>query len=740
MTAAQLRSTMRVLVLAVVVVVPLVFWRGVSGSFEVVKATALWGLGGLVVAALAMYLGLNGWRAVPRQVLVATGALMAALVVVTLTSMSPIDSLVGQPDRYTGLGTYLCVIAVFIAAALAFDSRRTQLFNWICTLVALPIANYALLQVSNHDPYSWQAESFTNLWTSTFANPNVSAAFVAVVLPLVAYTMLRRDAPMWVSVLGGAAFGACTACLSVFSSFQGPVAALTTVLFLGAWAVWTHASLGDWLVAGFLAACVLIVPALTPSASLIIISAGGVAALLALRPMIARLQAPVALRAHRRGIAIGAGVGLGVLVIGGSRRALGYVEQGWTTGFLERGDFYRTASAIFRQHPVLGSGLDTFGLLFTRLRPAGHAERFEQWISTSAHSVPLGMFANGGLVLGLAYLVFVGLIARTLFRCLRATSGQDRVLVGSVGAAWLAFQVQSLVSIESLVLFSMHFITAGLIVALAIEHGVLRSTTIERSAEGLPGAAIAEVAAEVLDRPAEEAVALAVAMSQPVGVVPLGHGGGASAAYVAEPSGAWDDAPSDDVASMAEESVPVAARRVSPVVVVASVVLCFAVWWTVSARPIRAMAAADAGNRAVLAVDDELALREYSRAIELAPWVNSTRVVRSAVARIARNSDAALAGLVPVLGSVEGNPYLLEQASMVATAAGDDDMALALLEQALATNPKGPAMRERAAGYYVKAGERAEAAGDIALARTRYQRALELMPGLAAAEDALADL
>lgn len=126
MTAAQLRTTMRVLVLVTVVALPLVFWRGVADPFETTKATTLWCLGTVTLAVVAMYLWAEGHRAVPRAVTLATATLLAALTLATVTSMSPISSVIGQPTRYAGLGTWLCITALFLAACLSFDLHRAE--------------------------------------------------------------------------------------------------------------------------------------------------------------------------------------------------------------------------------------------------------------------------------------------------------------------------------------------------------------------------------------------------------------------------------------------------------------------------------------------------------------------------------------------------------------------------------------------------------------------------------------
>jgi O-antigen ligase len=72
----------------------------------------------------------------------------------------------------------------------------------------------------------------------------------------------------------------------------------------------------------------------------------------------------------------------------------------------ERREFWSAGVGIFRDNPVLGTGLDTYAHHFLAYRPASHA-RVNLIATTDApHSVPLGMFTNGGVILGLAWLAW----------------------------------------------------------------------------------------------------------------------------------------------------------------------------------------------------------------------------------------------------------------------------------------------------------------------------------------------
>jgi O-antigen ligase len=112
--------------------------------------------------------------------------------------------------------------------------------------------------------------------------------------------------------------------------------------------------------------------------------------------------------------------------------------------------------------PLFGFGLASFEGWFYAYRPVAVAVADGFRRSTDApHSVPLEMLASGGLLLGLAYLALVGVTGWALIRGLRHRAGVERVLLAGLGGAWLAYQVQSLVSIDVPPIAVLHYALAG---------------------------------------------------------------------------------------------------------------------------------------------------------------------------------------------------------------------------------------------------------------------------------------
>jgi hypothetical protein len=123
---------------------------------------------------------------------------------------------------------------------------------------------------------------------------------------------------------------------------------------------------------------------------------------------------------------------------------------------------------MFAHHPVAGVGMNMYGDYFRGYRSAGIVANLGYVDAPDApHSVPIAMFANGGLLLGLSYVIFVLAVGWAFVRALRRAEGTTVMLTAAVGAAWVAFQVGSAVSIDVVPLVTLHFVLAGAIVALS---------------------------------------------------------------------------------------------------------------------------------------------------------------------------------------------------------------------------------------------------------------------------------
>lgn len=131
--------------------------------------------------------------------------------------------------------------------------------------------------------------------------------------------------------------------------------------------------------------------------------------------------------------------------------------------------YYHWISALnmMKDHLLFGVGIDSFGDFYRRSRVLEAIElRGTAATGTNnAHNTIMQIGATGGLVLLLTYLI---LIFFTGYRAVIALRKFDnKILVSGIFSIWIAFQVQSLVSIDQIGLVVWGWATAGCLVALS---------------------------------------------------------------------------------------------------------------------------------------------------------------------------------------------------------------------------------------------------------------------------------
>ena len=116
-----------------------------------------------------------------------------------------------------------------------------------------------------------------------------------------------------------------------------------------------------------------------------------------------------------------------------------------------RGDYWRAALNMFRDHPVIGIGLDSYGSYYREYRTTQAFERRVDVVSSSAHNIFLDMAASGGLILLLGYSAITFLIIKSAIRILKRMDNFDFVGMALI-SSWIAFLIQSVVSVNHIAL------------------------------------------------------------------------------------------------------------------------------------------------------------------------------------------------------------------------------------------------------------------------------------------------
>ncbi len=394
------RATGQALLLFHLVLSPVAFWYATSEIFEHNKVALL-----LLAALSLLALGAPG-RRLPREP-VALGFLLfsGSALVSTLTSLSPWSSLTGHPESPAGLPVLLAGTVLFFATrALCATPGEARRLLAAPVLGAAVAATYATLQLLGWDPIPWvRTASFEGAVRpfATLSHPNFLGAYLAMAFPLVALFASRAAARrQWLAASG-----------------------FTLIGLLSLLAIATSLSRGAWLALGA-AVLVLLVGAF-------------------------RLG-------HRRAVVLTGGLGL-VLVTGLVGAALVLREpEGPASPLLERArqltessgrlHIWRAAWNIFREHPLVGCGLDAFSLAFQRHRAPEYW--LLEWNTTpyKAHDGLLHVLATQGLLGAGAVLVLAGGLVLAGRRAWSRASPEERPLVLALLAGLAAFYVQGLVS------------------------------------------------------------------------------------------------------------------------------------------------------------------------------------------------------------------------------------------------------------------------------------------------------
>ncbi len=492
-TAAPGDRLLLVLLIVLIVGVPTIFLRTTFTTFDVPQLTLLW--------VLAVAVGLVGVYRVlvfgviergPRALTVASVAFLAALVFTSVLSDQPWVAFTGLTVRGAGAITYgLCLGLMHTVYRLG---RRRSLEPLVLAFVGAHglVVLYALMQAYGLDPFAWGVGNIsTGPVFSTLGNANFSSGYVGLTLPLLVWVAFGSRLPVVLRVVGGAGVGASSVALAFLNSFQGDVAALAAVAVLGQWA-WLRGR-RDRLVAVAVvlpvAAVLAGVPLMldTPARGTLLsltavlgvcaglgtwwdryspieAEAAGEDAVVELET-VALFGGPLWLRATLALAAVAAGA-----ILFGSR----IIDQ-LGSGLEQRIAFWRTSLSIFASSPIVGTGLETYPAHFTAHRPMSHAVQYEFVLSDSPHSVPLGLLSGGGLVLATAYAVLMAVVIGAGVRAIRRTGGPERLLYSAVLASWVAYHVQSSVSMDMPGLIYTQWVLGGVLLAAGTVAGQKQS-------------------------------------------------------------------------------------------------------------------------------------------------------------------------------------------------------------------------------------------------------------------------
>jgi O-antigen ligase len=135
-----------------------------------------------------------------------------------------------------------------------------------------------------------------------------------------------------------------------------------------------------------------------------------------------------------------------------------------------RGDYWRAGWKMTLDNPIFGVGMDNYGDWYRRSRTIEATIRTNpDRTSNAAHNVFLDISAYGGFPLLAIYVALILLVLVSAIKVLKRETRFNPVFAGLVGG-WLAFQAQSIISINQIGLAIWGWVLSGLIIGYEINN------------------------------------------------------------------------------------------------------------------------------------------------------------------------------------------------------------------------------------------------------------------------------
>jgi len=390
-----------VVAIVTVVITPNVVFDPIALPKFVVLAT-----GGLAFGAVILRNGMlslkNGLN--PFRILLALIALDLILICI-FAGTNIYRSLYGTSGRGTGFLTYISLLAILALASNVSSLENIKRFAWLLVGLSLISAMYGFAQWKDLDPIDWKNKYGPVV--GLFGNPNFQSGFLgiagAAIVGLLSGKGLRLAQK--VGLLGTLLLD--LSVIKFTQSSQGVfifVAGLASVLVLKI--VYTKKK-------------ILYVPALVVSA-------------------------------------------IGFILFFLSLISVGPLKSSLVDSNLyARRFFWKAAWNMTIENPLLGVGFDGFIDWYRRARPVEAVPA--GFFSDTAHNIYLDLASSGGFPIILLYLALQVFVLISVIRLVSRSISYDSA-IGALIAAWVGYQVFSLVSINQLGIAIWGWVIPGLII------------------------------------------------------------------------------------------------------------------------------------------------------------------------------------------------------------------------------------------------------------------------------------
>lgn len=384
-----------------------------ADPFNTPKLVAL-----LIVAILSFYYLLNYWQVNSSQKSKIDSLLILLLVIFLLSGViavvfsdSILVALIGETQRRNGFLSYFALALVALTASrLVTPNKMKNLFR-ISLLTGTVFSLYGVIQLSGRDFVQWNNPY--NAVIATVGNPNFASALMAIFSVLAFSVLFVKTFSTTFKVFAIICITICVAAIISSDSRQGLVSlAFAIAFFASIYSYLSRRALG-WFVISIS----------------IFSSAFAIAGMLQKGPLAALLYKP--------SVSI-------------------------------RGFYWDAAIEMTKNYPLTGVGFDHYGYYFKELRSVDYPLLYGfDLTSTNAHNTFLQMFSTGGLLLGLSYLAIVISTLVVGLKLVRNSDSNERILFLGLLSGWIAYQAQSIVSIDNIGIGVWGWLLTGTIFGLA---------------------------------------------------------------------------------------------------------------------------------------------------------------------------------------------------------------------------------------------------------------------------------
>ena len=359
-----------------------------------------------------------------RVILILFVLFLTQLILVMKFSGAPfIQQFLGAGGRNTGALTYLSFFSILVCAMFVADFKFVKLTFYSLLLTGAATLIYGLMQVSGSDPIKWNNPHSSMI--GFLGNPDFSSAFLGLVgaggFCLLLSEKIVSNIPL------------------KFAIVLGEVLALYLI-------VKSHAIQGIMIYAlGFFLSLGIYIFSSQHMTKFIFVVYSIFSTFI-----------------------ISVGV-LGALKIGPLASHL------YKISVRQRGFYWRAGREMLLSHPFFGVGMDSYGDWYFEKRSANAAFHSMGTSSNAAHNVLLDIGSNGGFPLLLIYMAVIALILRSSYLILKNIELRNKY-ISAVIVSWIAYEAQSVVSINQIGLGVWGWLLGGVILGYEIN---------SRSSQGL---------------------------------------------------------------------------------------------------------------------------------------------------------------------------------------------------------------------------------------------------------------